>query len=89
MEAFQMQDDGKRIYFRNLNRIPPGEELADVLKQLQVAGCQVGSCKAAGLEDIYQCRLDEREFDLLFTGEEAFLYVPNEEDAEHTMAIFD
>jgi len=41
------------------------------------------------LEDIYQCRLDEREFDLLFTGEEAFLYVPNEEDAEHIMAIFD
>ena len=89
MEAFQMQDDEKRIYFRNLNRIPPGEELAEVLKQLQVAGCQVGSCKAAGLEDIYKCRLDEREFDLLFTGEEAFLYVPNEEDAEHTMAIFD
>lgn len=89
MEAFQMQDDGKRIYFRNLNRIPPGEELAEVLKRLQVAGCQVGSCKAAGLEDIYQCRLDGREFDLLFTGEEAFLYVPSEEDAEHIMAIFD
>ena len=30
MEAFQMQDDGKRIYFRNLNRITPGEELAEV-----------------------------------------------------------
>lgn len=51
MEAFQMQDGGKRIYFRNLNRIPPGEELEEVLKRLQVAGCQVGSCKAAGLGD--------------------------------------
>ena len=89
MEAFRMQDDGKRIYFKNLNRIPPGEELPEVLQRLQVAACPVGSCKAAGLEDIYQCRLDGREFDLLFTGEEAFLYVPNEEDAEHIMAIFD
>ena len=38
MEAFQMQNDGKRIYFRNLNRIPSGEELAEVMKRLQVAG---------------------------------------------------
>lgn len=88
MKAFKLQGDENRIYFQNLNRIPAEEELAAVLEELKAAGCQVGGCKAAGLEDIYKCRLEEREFDLLFTGEEAFLYVPNEEDAEHIMEIF-
>lgn len=84
-----MKDDENRIYFRNYERKPAEEELNTLVKELEAAGCQVGSKKAAGLDDTYECKKEGMSFSIVFTGEESFIYSGSKETIKNLMKIFE
>lgn len=89
MKAFKLSGDEKRIYFQNLNRIPAEEELAEVLKELKEAGCKIGAKEEAGLEDVYKCQRNGMAFNVIFTGEEAFIYSDKAKLIGELMEVFE
>lgn len=74
MKTFQLSEDENRIYFQNLSRIPAEEELSEVLKVLEAAGCKIGKASEMGLDDKYECKKDGMSFSVIFTGDEAFIH---------------
>ena len=89
MKAFKLSGDEKRIYFQNLDQIPAEEELAAVLKELKAAGYQVSKPQEKGLDDVYACKKDGEQFEVVFTGEEAIIYSDKPKIIEGLMKIFE
>lgn len=78
MQTFKMTDDNNRLYFKNLNRIAPKTELKNIIELLKENNVSISLKKEAGLDDIYSCNLDDMSFDIIYTGEETFLYSDDE-----------
>lgn len=78
MQTFRMKNDNNRLYFRNPKRIPPEDELKHIKSILKENGITISDKKEAGLDDIYSCTKDDMHFNIIFTGEETFLYSDDE-----------
>ena len=89
MKAFQIGGDEKRIYFQNYERRSGEEELEELIDVLQKAGCQVGTRVMAGIDDIYRCKKDGLDFDIIYGDEEAFIYSDNPYVISDLMKLFD
>ena len=64
------------------------QELDILIRELTVAGFQIGPKKSASLEDFYECKKDYVRFDIVVTEEEAFIYSSNKEAINILMEIF-
>lgn len=89
MKAFQIKDDEKRIYFRNMERRPAEEELDEAMDILRKEGCKVGKKQMYGLDDLYKCSIGNEAFNLIYTGEEAFLFSENKETIRKLLMMFE
>lgn len=88
MKAIRFSEDEKRIYFQNLNRIPPREELAAVLKVLKDAGYKIDKPQDLCLAEVYACKKGDEQFEVLFTYEEAIIYSDEPRILDGLMGIF-
>lgn len=88
MKAFQMKDDENRIYFRNYERRPGEEELAEVMELLKKAGAKIGEKEEIADIDLYRCVWEDIPFDVIFTGEEAVIYADDKEDVNKLLEVF-
>ncbi len=84
-----MTDDTNRVYFQNLKRRPAREELEEVLNIVRDAGYTTIDAKMMGSDDIYRCFLGKIEFDIIFTGEETFIYTDKSDDISAIEKIFE
>lgn len=89
MKAFQLDNDKKHIYFRNLERRPGEEELQECIDIIQDSGGTVGEKNETPLADLYSCKVGKMSFTILFTGEEALISADNEADVAGIMKIFE
>ena len=83
-----MKDEEQKIYFRNYERIPAERELDILIRELKSAGFQVGEKRITGLVDLYECKKDHIRFDIIFTGEESFVYSDDKEAIKILMELF-
>jgi hypothetical protein len=88
MKAFQLNNP-KIIYFQNLERISGEAELENLKKELEAAGTRIGDKQQAGLEDIYPCKIGNMEFRIIFDGEEATVYAPDDKIKTQLLKIFE
>lgn len=88
MNTFQIKNDYNRIYFRNYERKSGEDELAAVLDILEEAGCLLSEVKKLPTADIVNCKYRDIDFDVVFNGEEAFIYVSDTRNINEVVKIF-
>lgn len=88
MDTFQVKNDNNRIYFRNHERKSGEDELSAVLHILEEAGCLLSDVKKLPTADIVNCKYGDVDFDVVFNGEEAFIYVFDTGNISEVVKIF-
>lgn len=90
MEAFRMDGDDNRLYFRNSERISDDEEYEQVMSYLSEAGCEIGEPKMAPDCDLIECKYDGDPFTVIRTidGDGSFIYAENREVLDNLEQIF-
>lgn len=76
MEAFYIDKDRKRLYFKNYERRPDDEEFEEVVSILKNNNCEFMKNLMGPDCDIYRYKINDMYFDLVRTidGDGSFLY---------------
>lgn len=90
METFYMQGDDKRLYFKNINRIPDEEEYKMIMRHLKKAECVINDKMMGPDCDIIRCTFKGKEFDVVRTidGDGTFIYSDNHGVLEELEDVF-
>ena len=89
MKSFLLKNDKNRIYFQNYERISAEEELIKLQSILKKENISIGKKHETPLDDLYDCEIDGKSFNIVRTEEETFLYAECTYTIKKLLKIFE